>query len=52
MQPGGLQFLVDGFQEALYVGVAAALCLVQLLLDVVVGIMLQILQAEVLQFAL
>ena len=52
LQSDGLQPLPDGFDETINVGVAALLRGVQLLLDHVVGIVLQVLQRQVLELAL
>ena len=51
VQAGSLQFLIEGLQEPFDIGIAAALCLVQLLLDMIVSVVLQVFQAEVLQLA-
>ena len=47
-----LQFVVDRLYELLYICIARTLCGVQLVLDHIVGIVLQIFQTQVLQFAL
>ena len=51
LQAGGREFLLNGLHKGGDVGVAALLRLVELLFYMVVGIVLQIFQAEVLQFA-
>ena len=51
VQTGSLQLLVEGLQEPLDIGIAAALCLVQLLLDMIVSVVLEVFQAKVLQLA-
>ena len=52
VQACGLELLVEGAEEPFYVGVAAALCLVEFLFYVVVGVVLEVLQAQVFQLAL
>ena len=52
LQSGTLQLLLYGGYEVGNIGIAALLRGIQLLLDVVVGIVLQIFQREVLQFRL
>ena len=52
VQTCSLEFLVERFQETLDIGIAAAFRLVELLFDMIVGIMLEVFEAEVLQLAL
>ena len=51
-QACGFQLLIDGADEVGYVSIAAALSLVKFLLNMVIGIMLEVFKAKVLQFAL
>ena len=51
-QSGSIEFLLDRLDESGDIGIARSLGGVQLLLDHIVGIVLQILQAQVFQFAL
>ena len=52
VQSGSRQFLLYGGYEAGHVGISAALRLVQLVLNVVIGLRLEVFQTEVFQFAL
>ena len=51
-QTGLLQALADRSDKTFYICITACLCLVQLILDVVVGIMLRIFQRKIFQFRL
>ena len=51
-QSGSIEFLLDRLDEAGDIGITRSLGGIQLLLDHIVGIVLQILQAQVFQFAL
>ena len=51
VQSGFLQFLRDWTDETADIGIAVLLCRTEFILDVVVGIVLQILERQVFQFA-
>ena len=51
-QSGSIEFLLDRLDEAGDIGIARSLGGIQLLLDHIVGIVLQVLQTQVFQFAL